>query len=226
MGKPYKGKSSSSSDNPLALAGVIVFVCVLLYIASTNRIEEPQRDSNNDGDNNIGPYISDAAYKLYVDKDYAGAIQTLSKDTQQKGFLDEDGRYACDTLRILAGCLSRLQRTKEALSIFPGALEACDKKSSQHQLPILLHNYAATLLQHSYAKGGEDFNEAREKAIPLLTRCISMDPKHKQCALTLETAMVTNRDVEQKIEKELSELGGERKLSEEEKLTGDELDDL
>jgi hypothetical protein len=170
------------------------------------------------------PKISYEAMDAYSKKDYDTAIKVLFEDVQKKGFMGTEG--ACDSFRLLAGFLARKQRSKQALLVFPDAIEACVHHKQRQRLPILLHNYAATLLQSGYNAGGEEYEKARQTAIPLLEQCLEIDPKEKACRQTLEQASVTSKGVAEKMEAELAELSGGAKAAGQQDLSSEEMGDL
>ena len=111
--------------------------------------------------------------------------------------------------------LTKQHRLTEALFQFPQAVNVCEDS----ELPIILHNYAATILQHSYSTR-RDMDEARSEAYPMLARCLEIDPTHTRCADLKASSLVTQADVEKKIDNELSGRAAPHQLS------ADELNEL
>ena len=151
----------------------------------------------------------------YVGKRYPEALERFTAFSDDAGFHRISPKIRCDTLKTLGLLLTKQHRLTEALFQFPQAVKVCDDS----ELPVILHNYAATILQHSYSTR-RDMDEARSEAYPMLARCLEIDPTHTRCADLKASSLVTQADVEKKIDIELSGRAAPHRLS------ADELSEL
>ena len=62
-------------------------------------------------------------------------------------------------------------------------MSSTPKKQKTDPVPMLLHNFAATLLQQALSPkaDGERIEEAMTEALGLLQRCLELVPEHEQC---------------------------------------------
>ena len=123
----------------LCVSGVVVLLFLYSYAKEADNPKDPIDDSYDH------EQLYREAVEHFQEKRYTDAIDLFNRFASAPEFVKSSRQTQCDTLRSLANLLAQEHNREQAILAFRQAIAKCRKKYQ----PTLLHNYAATILQHA-----------------------------------------------------------------------------